>query len=216
MSTISNRHSVVPFVSGKSVPFENQRLCKVTYKARKGTAQKFPNVCVSVPTLQGVELSDAQMDRLIPHLVSMMENAQDGIVRSLYESTDGSLTSVSDEEISVDQIISYLETEAAGGRLTKELIEQWFTSAAQTNCAELVATKLGTEVDNPKVAQHVNAYRAVFSSLAGGKTLLSTAQIRGCKIVLESLEELDDVGTKLMARLTSMETPKKIEELLEL
>lgn len=217
--SISTRHSVVPFVAATSVPFAEQRLAKITYKSRKGTAAKFPSVCVSVPKIG--EVSEIQMDRLLPHLQALMENGQDGIIRSLYESSNGALSSVSDDEISIDAIINYMDSEATGGRLTKELIESWFDSSeASQNCMVLIATKLGygdelTKDQEETVRKHVNAYKAVFSSLAGGKTLLNPAQIRGLRVILDTMEA-DDVNAKLIARLTAMETPKSVAELLEL
>lgn len=219
MSTISNRHTVQAFDSAKSTALMDQRLAKITYKSRKGTPAKYPSVCVSIPGI--VEPSEDQMKRLMPHLCSLLENAQDGIIRSLYESNDGVLGSVSDDEISIDACISFMETEATGRRLTKELIESWFVNGeAQENCAVLIATKLGygeelTAEQAKTVNQHVNAFKGVFSSLAGGKTLMNQKQISGLRTVLDTMEP-DDVSKKLSARLTSMETPKSVAELLEL
>lgn len=219
MSTISNRHSVIPFIAGSSKPLTDQRLTKITYKSRKGTPQKFPNVCVSLPVL--AEPTDQEMTLLMPHLCALLETAQDGIIRSLYESNDGILGSVSNEEISIAACIQFLETEATGGRLTKELIESWFSAGdCESAVILLISAKLGfpeslTPAQQETVTKHVNAYRAVIASLAGGKTILSPLQLKSIRTVLENIDE-DEISKRLMSRITAMENPKKVEELLEI
>lgn len=217
MSNISNRHSVVPFVAGKTVPLSNQRLAKVGYKSTKNQKAKFPNVAVSVPSLEGTEFTDVQMERMVPFIMNLLENAQDGIIRSLYESSNGALQSVSDEEISIDSCLAFMESESNGGRLTKEAIESWFDSELRDNLSITIAEKIGTDdLDSPVIGKHLNAYRELISSLAGGKTFLVPTQIKGCKVALELCKNEDEMFKKLMARLTKMESAPKIEELLEL
>jgi hypothetical protein len=220
MSVISNRHTVVPFIAGKTVAFPEQRLSKVGYKETKKTKAKYPSIAVSVPVLADSDIS-AKIEQLIPHVRSMLENAQDGIVRSLYESGNGVLSSVSDEELSVDMCIQFLDAEATGGRLTKEAIESWFVSSLADNLFVMVAEKLGfaepNEDQGKVIGQHVNAYKGVMSSLAGGKTFLQPAQIKGCKAALSLVDDADDeMARRLLKRLEQMEQPVKIVELLGL
>lgn len=219
MSNISNRHNVVPFVAGKTAPFTGQRLAKIGYKTTAKTPAQFPSVAVSVPPLQDTEIT-ACAERLIPYVRTFLEDTQDKIIRSLYESADGALTSVSDAEISVEQCIAFLSTEAAGNRLTTAAVESWFDDSLKDNLTIAVADKLGiTDFDDTRmvaVTQKVNAFRGVISSLAGGKTLLQPAQIKACKQALSLSAEDTDIGSKLLKRLESMETPKPVAELLEL
>lgn len=217
--SISNRHSVVPFVAGKSAPLSDQRLAKIGYKSSKEKKAKFPSVCASVPVLSDEQIIPFS-ERLLPFVRSVLENAQDGIIRSLYESNDGTLGSVSDEEISIAACISFLETDAAGGRLTKEMVEVWFSETLADNVYVLIAEKLGfTDPDKAQeemIQKHIAAYKAVFASLSGGKTFLQPAQIKGCKVALSSLGAMDEIGSKLMNRLDGMEKKPLIEELLDL
>jgi len=220
MSNISNRHSVQPFVAGKSEPLSGQRLAKVGYKTTKKNKAKYPSVFVSVPPINSESIVN-NMDRLTPHIVAMLENAQDGVIRSLYESSDGALQSVSDDDIAISACIAYLEAENNGSRLTKEMIEQWFDSEVRENLTVLVAEKLGFEELNDTqmqvVTKHVDVYRDILSSVSGGRTILAEQQIKACERALTLAASDDsDVAKKIGARLQSMKTPKPLAELLQL
>lgn len=217
--SITNRHSVVPFTAGESKPMTGQRLAKVGYKSTKKNPARFKSVCVSVPEIPENNIR-SELDRLIPHVRTMLENAQDGIIRSLYESREGNLSEVSDDEISVLSCIAFMDAEAAGDRLKKEHIENWFDAELSDSLFVLIAEKLGfnepTENQTAEVQKHVRVYRQVLSMLAGGKTLLQPKQIQGCKTALALTDTDQGIGQKLLKRLEQMEKPVQIAELLDL
>ena len=227
MSVISNRHSIVPFISGESKAMSGQRLGKIGYKEvlNKKTGkkeQKLPSVCVSVPVIEKEEI-EGKLEALIPHIRGMLEGVQDKIVRSLYEGSEGALQSVSDGEISVAACIGFLEAESEGGRLTKEAVQNWFDGNLAENLSVYIAEKLDFVKPNEgqmlQIEQHVRGYREVLASLSGGATMLSTPQIKGCRKALELLEvgiEEDLMAQKLSKRLDAMEKPVMAKELLEL
>lgn len=216
--SITNRHKLNPFIAGKSAALADQRLARVGYKATVKTPAKYPSVCVSVPMITSID--EEQIEKLLPHIVEMLNAAQDGIIRSLYESRDGTLSEVSDDDISIDSCISFLEAESTGGRLTREYLESWFDQMMKENLTVVIATKLGFEELNDDqmrtISQHLAGYRGLIASLAGGKTLLQEHQIRGIQKALEVSSVDDETGKKLSARLHSMLNRPKIEELLEL
>lgn len=216
--SISNRHPVNPFIAGKSEPMTDQRLSRVGYKSTAKNPAKYLSVCASIPQI--TELDEEQLDRLLPYIVQMLEVAQDGIFRSLYESSDAHLEAISDDDISVNSCISYLEAESTGGRLTKEYLETWFDIQMAQNLTVVIADRLKFDDPNPDqlvvIGKHVSGYRGLFSSLAGGKTLLQPSQISGLIKALEVSSTDDDTSKKLTQRLTSMLNRPKIEELLEL
>lgn len=218
MSVISNRHSVVPFVAGKTMPLTEQRLARIGYKTTKKQAAKFANIAVSVPAI--TEFPEDVLDRALPYLVTVFENAQDGIIRSLYESSAGQLKEVSDDDISLSACLAFMEAEANGSRLKKETIEAWFDSEVSDNLTVLIAEKLGfadMNADQEKtVSKHVRIYRDVISMLAGGKTFLQPTQIKGCKVAIALASEDSDIGVKLTARLTAMENKPAVEDLLDI
>jgi hypothetical protein len=216
MSQVSNRHSVLPFVAGESKPLNNQRLAKIGYKGRGDKEAKFKSVCVSVPHI-AEPLSEEQINQLMPHIRGIMENAQDGIIRSLYENSKGNLSSVSDDEISFEAIIGYLDAESTGGRLTKEYLNAWFDAQIKDNLSVVIAEKLGTEdIDSPAVMNALKVYKELISSLSGGATILQKKQIEGVRKAMEIGCVDDDTSKKLSARLDKMEKPTNISEMLEL
>lgn len=216
--SISNRHTVNLFVAGKSAPMSDQRLAKVGYKSTAKNPAKFPSICVSVPMF--AEFEPEQIDRLGPYIIQMLENAQDGVIRSLYESRDGNLTEVSDDDICLDACISYLEAESTGGRLTKEYLEQWFDASVRDNLFVCIAEKLGFDEITPDVEvtvnKHVAGYKAMIASLSGGKTFYQEPQIKGLLRALEVSSVDDDTSKKLNVRLKGMLNRPKIEDLLGL
>ena len=216
--SISNRHTVNPFVAGKSAPMSEQRLAKVGYKSTAKNPAKYPSICVSVPPINA--WSEQQAETLKPFIRAMLENAQDGIIRSLYESSDGTLSAVSDDDISVDSCIAFMVAENEGGRLTSAMLEQWFDTQMLDNLTVVIAEKLGFDLSTPEqlvtIGKHTNSYRALISSLAGGKTMLATPQIQGLKRALEVVSVEDEISGKLKARLVAMENKPKMAELLEL
>lgn len=206
MSVISNRHAVVAFVTGESKAQSGQRLAKVGYK---GKTAKFKSVCASIPALT---LTDEQCIRMKEHVLNLAMSAQDGIFRSLFESANGKLEHITDEDISFDAIIGYLEAESTGGRLTKESVIAWFNAEALEITLALLAEKLGfgETLNDDQMAvleKHANGYREVFASLSGGKTMLQPKQINGLRKVLGMLgtDADDDIAMKLSKRLDSME-----------
>lgn len=218
--SISDRHSVNPFVSGKSEPLGGQRLAKVGYKTTKATPAKFPSVCASVPVIESNAWTDDQFKRLQPHLIKILSDAQDGIFRSLYESSHGALSAISDDDISVESCINYLDAESTGGRLTIELLNAWFDENVRTNLTVVIAEKLGFDLSTPEqestVDKHINGYRGMIASLSGGKT---TYQPNQCDAILRALTVSsvdDEISVKLIAKLNQMKNPVKVEELLEL
>jgi hypothetical protein len=227
MSNVSNVRDVIPFVAGKTAAITGQRLAKVGYKSstdkvtKKIIPAKFPSVAVSVPFLSDDSIRES-MDSLLPYIKGMMESTQDAVIRSLYESKDGTLKTVQDHEISVQACIAYLDSEAAGDRIKKEHIEAWFDRVCAENVFVLIAEKLGysgdslTPEQSATVDKHVKVYREILSMLAGGRTALTPVQIKSCKTVIDVSEDDSGIGVKLMQRLTAMESPKPIAEFLEL
>lgn len=225
MSNVSNIHTVVPFVAGTTKAFTDQRLIKVGYKTTKDKKTgaeippKYPSIAISVPFLDDSSIAERTED-FLPYIKAMIETAQDGIVTSLYESRDGVLSQVSDDELNLDSVLSFLEAESLGGRLTKDAIAAWFDSQVADNLFVIVAEKLKFTEPNAEqtktIEKHVKTYRDVMAMLAGGKTILTPSQIKGCKHAISLAGDAGEIGQKLTARIASMEKPKAVAELLEL
>jgi len=220
MSNISNRHNINRFVSGKSEPLAGQRLAKVGYKSTDKTPAKFPSVCASVPPLGDRDILP-HIDALLPHIRTFLEGVQDRVVRSLYESSGGLLSSVSDSEISVSACIAYLASEGAGGKLSAELISFWFEEQMKDNLTVVFADKLGfpelTAENMVTISQHLNAYKALFCALPGTKNAPTRVQCENLRKVMNVCGADTDVGVKVSARISELlkETSKPVFELLD-
>lgn len=217
--SISTRHSILPFVSGQSKALHEQRLVKVGYKSIKNAPLRFPSVCVSVPVIS--EIPEDFLESLLPHLVGVLETAQDGIVRSLYESSDGSLREVGDSDISVEACISWLEaTRERNGRLTGERIRDWFESEVSENLSVILAEKLGFTELGPKeekvIGKHLGEYKEVLASLASHSPSLDSTQIKSCKAAIGLASSEGKIGEKMTEKLIELEKPVQKKQLLEL
>jgi hypothetical protein len=226
---ISNRHTVNLFVAGKSAPLSGQRLAKIGYKklsekARKEGAKEFKSVCVSVPQI------DVENDPFVAMRNSGVFNsiiqtalcaAQDGIIRSLYESSDGTRKEIDDSEISIESCLAFIEAESTGSRLSAALIEGWFSTQIKEPLIVTVAEKLGfndmTDAQLITIHKHVENYKKLFQSLAGKGVILEEKQLHGLRKAIEVADcEDDETSKKIIAKIEGMLKKEKIEDLLEL
>ena len=210
MSNVSTVHDVKPFKAGDKA-LTGQRLAKVGYKKTKDQPNPLPSVAVSVPFIQPDDIT-ANVQKLLPYIGAMLEDTQDKIIRSLYESSGGNLKIVQDQEISVSACIAYLSAEKEGNRLTKESIEQWFTLTLYERVLVWIGGKLGYDMENLTPEQlvtmekHTKIYKEIMGALAGGATILAEKQIKGMRGALELVEDSDDpMVSRLSARLDTME-----------
>ena len=213
MSNISNRHNINAFVAGKSQPLTGQRLAKVGWKTTKKQKAKFSNICASVPMIDPAELN---MERWHNHVRALMETAQDGIIRSLYESNNGNLSSVSDDEINESACLAFLDAESNGGRLTKEFLASWFDEMLADNLTVALAERTNSQIDDDKIKRAVHAYKAMITALSAGPTMYSPEQVAQLQKAIALASEDDETGTRLNKRLDSMLNKEKMEDLLGL
>jgi hypothetical protein len=211
MSNISNRHSVVPFVSGETKALSNQRLAKVGYKATKNQPNPPKSIAVSVPYIE--EINETQMDMLMPHLRGLLENAQDGIIRSLYEGRNFALDTVSDDEISVDSCIQYLTAEAAGARIKMSDVESWFDIAMAESIAAALCVKLGLEsAEDARIVKMLGVYRELLAGLCGKMVRYTPKQIAALDNVMALGEPHDKIGRYLIGKLEEQKKPRSIAD----
>ena len=220
MSAISNRHQVIPFIAGKTAPFAEQRLSKVGYKPSKNAPAKYPSICASIPKISSEWITEQNISRLQEHIKNLLQDAQDGILKSLYESSDGTLSGITDSDISFDACVNFMDAESIGDRLTIESINQWFDSQVADNLTVVIAERLKFDLSTPEqkstVSQHVKGYRGLIASLSGGKTFLQPVQIAGLKRALDVSSVDDEMSKKLYARLENMEKVSTKKELFAL
>ena len=127
MSNVSTRHAVVSYTAGESKSFTGQRLMVARYKQTEAMTKRGETapaaVCASVPFIAPDEIT-ANITALLPHICNMLEAAQDGILRSMYEGSAYALGDVTDDDISVQACIGFLEAASTGsGKLSGEAIK---------------------------------------------------------------------------------------------
>lgn len=210
MSNVSTVHDIKPFKAGDKA-LSGQRLAKIGYKKTKEQPNPLPSVCVSVPFIAPDEIT-ANVTKLLPYICDLLEQTQDKIIRSLYESAGGNLKIVQDSEISVSACIGFLAAESEGNRLTKDAIEQWFNLTLSERVYIWIGAKLGYDLDSltpeqdATIQKHVKVYKEIMGSLAGGATILAEKQIRGIRGALDLVEDsADPMVSRLSARLDTME-----------
>lgn len=209
MSIVSNIHDVVDFDSKKSAPFNGQRLVKIIYRSRDGKETK-QSKCVSVPQ---ITIPEAIVNSNLAAIVlEALHSYQDKIIKSLI---DAGATQIHDDQISIDSIVAYQSEESSGGRLTKELIENWFDSSVSEMLIVAIAEKLGvgdsiTEAEEVRILSAVAGYKSKFASLAGGKTFYAPEVVGNLQKALQ-LSESDEISVKLNARLESMKNVQKVD-----
>lgn len=222
MSNVSNRHAVVPFVAGTSKPFADQRLAragfKLTEKMKAAGKTALPSVCASVPHIDPAAVEVFWND-LLPHIGTMLEKAQDEILRSKYESSGGTCTELTDEEISIPNCIAFMNAESAGSRLSVESIGAWFDSSLTDGLTVLIADKLGFDLSTPEqeqtVSKHVRNHRDVLCMLAGKNVILAPRQMSAVQNMLQiAPDDGDTMHQKLTAKLTALQGKKEEEFLI--
>jgi hypothetical protein len=109
-----------------SKALEGQRLARVIAKKNKQGEYESEHLveskCISIPVVNP-EFTPGQLNALQPHIVGMIANAQDEIIRELL--LNGS-SSVNDAQIAIDECIKYLDDASKGNRITSEYMQKWF------------------------------------------------------------------------------------------
>lgn len=176
MSNVSNTHNIVK-LDKNSKALSGQRMSRVIAKKDKDGAYQSEHLneskFVSLPTIVP-EFTEAQVSALAPHIVGLLADAQDQIIRDRII-TDG-ITSVHDDEISIDKCIAYLDDAAKGNRVTGEYVAKWFTETYGESAIEFVAALCKFSVDDnltedqlKVIETKVNVLTSMFSGFASGK-----------------------------------------------
>jgi hypothetical protein len=107
-----------------------QRLVRLIAKSARGTDKPSnPNLAqsmaVSIPYITMEEVVE-HIDKLIPHVIGLVQDTQDKIIRE-YRIESGA-ADINQSLIDVGAVIAYLDASATGERVSKEYLQDWFTS----------------------------------------------------------------------------------------
>lgn len=201
-------YDIQPFDSKTSRPREGMRLAKIGYKTPKNGAPKKQSVCVSVPHFSLDSVAATTLQLLMPHFEAYCEGVQDSIIRE--RSEEGAVL-ITASDISAERVLEYLDADARGDRLTKELVQEWFDSALLESITVAFADKFGigdepTDAESRKLNQAITVYRDKFASMAGGRTSFSKEVATKLHKVLELDTEDSGITVRFRNRLQKMMT----------
>ncbi len=194
---------------------QGQRVAKCLYKAPRGkTEAPWPNEYILVPT---AHLSDSvlleNIERLLPYISTFLQEEEDRLIKEAHKKHSKGFGA---SWFSLDNILAALDEAGKSRRLKKEDIVQWFEQYMREPLELAFVEKLGasSNADLAKVEAIVEAYKAKFGSLAGGKTFYKQedreALLRALDITGANTSE---IGRRLQARLEGMKDQKD-EDLL--
>lgn len=217
MSVISSTHSVQPYVAsgaGKTVPLTGQRLAKVTYKVNKETGIKPDSKAVSIPVISWNEVQP-HINTLSAGILAAVHTAQDKMIR---EQIEAGKTEISGESIKLDAVIEYMIAES-NGRITGEVIRDWFSDTLKEPLMLAFASKLGiadnaspTAAQEKKLEQVLKGYEDSFAKLASGAATFNELQKTNMLKALDLVDGEDMLASRFVQRLTNK--PVKEDELL--
>jgi hypothetical protein len=191
MSNVSDRHTIET-LDKKSKALTGQRLARIIAKADKNGMYQSANLtvskCVSIPKLTIADFTPDHINALMPHLVSMIQDRQDDVIRDKII-TEG-ITSIADADISIDACIKFMESNAGSGRLSTEYLQEWFTEVYADASYEFIGAlcKFGddpnqyTEDQLNVIEQKSNVLRDMFAGFASGKYMPDMPK---CKAMLK-------------------------------
>ena len=171
--------------NGKQKPATGHRLSVVAFKTpsdkKDDPSYKRPDArCVSVPKLEINVTPQVLQDALHQAL----EDLQDAVIRKIVVAAIDerkNVITVHDTQIGFEAIAEHAKLEAAGGKINKELIEDWFdTDLADELTLALAAAMNYDPVKNgaepaieKKLADSVTGYKEVFKQFSAPKAGVS-------------------------------------------
>jgi hypothetical protein len=194
------------------------------FKKTKDNPNPKPAMSVVVPVPQVPEIQIAALDVGYRSIIyAALGDAVAAIVRDRY--MDGK-TDVHSADISAEACLAYLAQQRAGGRLTKEAIEDWASVELADAMRLRFAAVMGLsdeQAANPAIVAKIEANVAVYigklAALSGGRTYYSATEASKLLKALQLLEGLEDdaMGSRLATKLQEMiATPKDAEDLMAL
>ena len=215
-NTITNAHQFVA-LDKNTTPLHGQRLVRLIAKSARGSDKPAnehlqSSLAVSVPPVTMEEVVGV-IEQLIPHVIGMVQDAQDKIIRE-YRIESGN-TSIAGELINVQSVIDYLESSAQGERVSKEYLQEWFISEYEEIAKSWINRIAGGSMSDIVIEQKTNLMKDMIAGWASPKYSPNIpslkAQIRFMSECVE-MEASDMRMNAILARAKTM-LAKKQEEM---
>lgn len=196
--SIGENH-VVSKLEKNSKAMEGQRIARVIAKKNKEGNYESEHLkeskFLSIPVISGT-FTEGELRALQPHIVGMIANAQDEIIR---ERVAMGATSINDAEISVGECIKYLDDSAKGNRITSEYMQKWFVDTYTEPAMEFICAISKFDVGNLSqeqvnvIEKKVNVLKDMFAGFASPKY---SPDIPKCKAMIKFGEFLGGEDNK--------------------
>lgn len=193
MSVISNRHQFSQLTK-LSKPLDGQRLVRLIAKGENKSPNLSESMCVSIPRVTQDQVADV-IDRLLPHVVGLVQDAQDKIIREhrIQTGHDG----VGDDAIGMEQVIEWLDANAAGDRVSAEYLAEWFKEEYWDAAVQYVASALEIDLSQASgeiplaVIQKCNVLRDMFTGWASPKYSPAIPKLKAMIRFAGAINEID-------------------------
>lgn len=180
MSVVSNIHTITALTKD-SRALSGQRLVRMIAKKSKDGTYESANLqgsmCVSVPFVEQNDVVD-QIDKLLPHVIGLVQDTQDKMIREIRIASGRN--EITQESISVEAVVAWLDANAAGDRFTTEYLQEWFVSEYTELAKEFINRAISGAADSIVDAK-VNVLRDMFAGFASGRYSPSIPQ---CKAMI--------------------------------
>lgn len=196
-------------------PMMGQRLIRLIAKGENKHPNLSESLAVSVPRVSQDQVADV-IDRLLPHIVGMVQDAQDKIVREWRiehgrDDLDGSV-------LSMESVIEYLDATAAGDRMSTEYLQAWFTDEYKSAAMDYIANAMKLDVVNGEYPEVVGQKFAILRDMfAGFSSPKYSPPIPKLKAMIAFASSVDELEGRMTAMLTKAKVmlAKKESELAE-
>lgn len=211
MSLVSNVHDFIK-LDKDAAALTGQRLVRLIAKG----ANKHPNLAeslaVSVPRVAQDDVV-AVIDRLIPHVVGLVQDAQDKIIREWR--IEHGRDEIPQEVFSVDECVAWLDSNAAGDRVSAEYLGEWFAEEYGAVARSYIADAMGIDVVNGEVPEVVeqkyNVLVSMFTGWASPKYSPNIPKLRAMIRFADAVSELDGRMSALVTKCKDMLARKEAE-----
>lgn len=199
MSIISNTHQFAP-LEKNSKPLDGQRLIRLIAKKSKDDSYASPNLagslCVSVPRVAQEDIAD-HIAALIPHIVGLVADTQDKIVREWR--IEHGRNEIPGEVFSVSECVKWLDANAAGDRVSSEYLSEWFASEYREIAVKWIRSAIDGAADEV-IEKKYNVLRDMFTGFSSGKY---SPSIPVCKAIAKFNEFMVASEVDIDSRMTS-------------
>jgi hypothetical protein len=211
MSVISNIHTFTK-LDKNSKPMTGQRLVRLIAKGENKSPNLAESMCVSIPLVSSNDVADV-IDRLLPHVVGLVQDAQDKMIREYRIETGRN--ELPQDVIGLSEVVVWLDANAAGDRVSSEYLGEWFKEEYADAAHQYIAHVMGLALVNgevpPIVEVKCNVLREMFTGWSSPKYSPSIPKLRAMIKFTDSIDELDSRMSALVTKAKAMLAKKEAE-----